>query len=151
MKINAILLLIAYLLVVLHGLIPHHHHGDMLVGNDIAHVHDSGSDHCHSHENVSEKILLFGDRIAANGVPHSHRHNHFHLLSNGFAHVERICSELEYGGFNDLSIPLFILLFNEEGRYYCRDDCEDFDERVSYCSNRLFNNVSPLRGPPCVL
>lgn len=148
-------------MVIFHGLIPHHHHDDLPVDIEIAHVHeaslDNHSHHNHSHHgehthseehNHHHNSYADGLNIAEGNLPCAHHHNHFHVLSNGFTHIERSISELKFDDTKELSLQLLFISANDLGRYYCRDDCGDFVEQDIACPSRLFNNIKALRGPP---
>lgn len=148
---RAVILIFAYVFVIFHGMIPHHHHDDVPVDIDIAHVHshtDLSEDVAHFHSDGHHHHSIVGINIAEDNVPSAHHHNHFHILSNGFSHIERCASEQEFDDFKKLSLELFYISANNLGRYFCRDDCSKLIVQDIVPISLLFNNVKGLRGPP---
>lgn len=159
---RAIILLLSYVMVVSHGMIPHHHHDDMYVDIEIAHVHESShhvhshldnhhhEDHAHGDEHRHHNCSTNGFNLAEKSAPSAHHHNHVHLLSNGFTHIERNLSNYEYEDLNWQAISLLYITTKNIGRYYCRDDCSEHLDINIVCSGILINKVNPLRGPPSI-
>lgn len=150
-KVYSILMLLSFLVILCHEIIPHHHHEEIM--EEFSAFHNEDSHHIHPEETHFHSTS--GDKIRNNILAPDNHHKHafplhHHILTSFDNDFVRLDAK-EYAPLKPLALRLFIIedIFRETLKS-ADNKILRFPERPPLIISVFEPGAVGLRAPPCV-